>query len=271
MGKGYVLIVSYPRSGSTLLCSLVEELSPIKVYREIFHDQLHVIRQTLGPDADQVLTDPHLPVAERHAEILRNPMGHLARIDAANPDTGFFFKVFGHHLSPDALRQVIAGSNGTIFLRRNLVHSFISNQIAFTRMSWGGDITSSDLIHFDIAKFRWETQVILERQHAARQMADAARIPVVDCWYDEIAEPGLGEGKVLQMMDFLGMARKPAPTWIAPHRRRPTRQDGRRRASDKVSNKDELLATLHALGIPDADDDYARTDVDALLTRLQAR
>jgi hypothetical protein len=270
MGKGYFMIVGYPRSGSTFLCSLVEELSPIKVYREIFHDNFPVIRQTLGPDADHVLR-LDLSEDEQHKDILTNPMAHLARIDAFNPDTGFFFKVFGHHLQPEAIRQVIAGSNGTIFLRRNLVHAFISNQIAFNRMSWGGDITSSDLIHFDIPKFLWETRVILERQRTARQMADAAGIRVVDCWYDEIAEPGLGEGKVLQMMDSLGIARKPAPTWIAPHRRRPTRQDGRRRASDKVSNRQELLATLQDLGIPDADDDYARTDVDALLTRLQAR
>ena len=270
MGKGYFLIVSYPRSGSSFLSALVEELSPIKVYLEIFHDQLSVIRQTLGPDADHVLHHD-TPDSEQHRPIVQEPMPYLARIDAVNADTGFFFKVFWHHLPPNSIRQVVEGSNGAIFLYRNLVHSFISDEIAIKRMSWGGDVTSSDLIVFDKQKFLFLARAILEHQKVARDIAMAANIPIVDCWYDEIAEPGEGEGKVLQMMDHLGMERRADAEQTSPARLRPTRQDGRRLASDKVSNKDELLATLRELGIEHADDDYARIDVDALLTRLQAR
>lgn len=270
MGKGYFFIFGYPRSGSTFLCSLVDELSPIKVYREIFHINFPVIRRALGPDADHVL-HPDTPEAEQHRPIVQEPMPYLARIDAVNAVTGFFFKVFWHHLPPNSIRQVVEGSNGAIFLYRNLVHSFISDEIAIKRMSWGGDVTSSDLIVFDKQKFLFLAQAILEHQKVARDIAMAANIPIVDCWYDEIAEPGEGEGRVLQIMDHLGMDRRSDVGQAPTARLRPTRQDGRRLASDKVSNKDELLATLREMGIEHADDDYARIDVDALLTRLQAR
>lgn len=266
MKTGYIVIIAYARSGSTLLCGLLDTFSDAKVYREIFHYHLATIRQSLGGDADAILGQSEMSDKDQRTAVALNPKAYLDKIGALNVGASFVFKAFNGHLPPKSLKTVIEGSEAVIVLRRNLVHSFISNEIANARQVWGGAETSSDEVTFDAQKFFSYCRGILEFQKTALEIASAASIKTLEICYEDIAEPELGQQNVLSVMDELGISRRPNPQ----PRLIPRRQDARRFASDKVTNKVDLQAALQQLGAESADDGAQPMEMDAVLTKLRA-
>lgn len=265
MKTGYFVIVAYARSGSTLLCGILDAFSDANVYREIFHYHMKTIRQSFGGDADLILEPSDLPEGEQRRLLVIGAPDYLARISELIDQKLFVFKVFNGHLPPKPLQAVIEGSQGVIILRRNLVHAFISNEIAMARQVWGGAETSSDEVVFDAPKFFKESRAILEFQKIASDIANAAEIPVSECNYEDIADPDSGQEKVLTVMEQIKIPRKPdhEPRLI------PKRQDTRRFASDKVSNKEDLLSALKLIDSEQCNDGTVKMDMTAVLEKLR--
>jgi hypothetical protein len=188
-----------------------------------------------------------------------------------NPERGFIFKVFLGQLSGTHLASVVARSRGMILLRRNLVHSHISDEIAKERQLWRGP-TSTYQIQFNRAVFITYCKYVVGFVSASAEVARKSGVPWTECWYDEIADPEFGPQKVRSMMDSLGIEpRSPDthdPRKAASLFHTPERQDHRQLASSKVSNPNELLATLDELGLRSADDAFHRVDFGALHAKL---
>jgi len=240
-------------------------MTDARVYLEIFHYHLTTIRDALGRDANLILEKSDTPEDQQRSALALRPSIYLSRIKTLNRDRNFFFKVFDGHLPPASLETVIAQSRGVLVLSRNLVHSFISNEIATKKQTWGGLDTTGEFVEFDEKRFIQYCRKIIEFQSTAQKIALKQSVPIAKCTYEEISDPQEGQERVLAMADVLGIARKPD----VQLEKIPNRQDTRKLATAKVSNPSELLGCLQKLGIESANDGTQAIDLAKLLDALE--
>ncbi|MCB1342350.1 MAG: hypothetical protein KDK24_15040 [Pseudooceanicola sp.] len=264
-------VIAHARSGSTLLCRKLDERAEGRVYLELFHRNLKTIFNHLA-DSGAAVRDRFAPLdgAELRDHLAAHPMALLHLLSELNGGRDIYFKVFPGHLARPQLQEVLANSAGAILLHRNLLHSFLSNEIAQARQKWTNDDTSKDTVAFDPKRFAGNVRTVLNFYDEMEELLTETGTPRTDILYETIADPDRADAAVTAALEALGVTSAKQP----PPKGRLNRQDSRRLASDKVSNPDEMLALLDAIGLTranDGDTPVAKPVFAAALKALRAR
>lgn len=248
----YIFIGAFARSGSTLLCELLKNFEELHVLYEIFHFRLQTIKNAVPefyPELRRRFDLPDDPEAAR-AALVADP-GHLLDVlQTGYPGKILAFKVFPGHLAPEALPPLLDRARLTLLLTRNLVHAYLSTQIARATQQFALHDTSGHYVAFDPAEFRryaiWVQKHLLRLRDHARQNG----LPLAALDYETLVKADDPTGLVADAL----AAGFPVPLTRRDVPLRTTRQDKRARASEKVSNPEEMLQFLSDNGLEALDD-----------------
>lgn len=240
-----VVLVSYPRSGSNLFLQLLDDVEPLFPMFEIFHPDETVSQKSmrgLWPQGLSWLQAERLPVTMQE---LRQEPTHLIRA-LSQQATGkvIAFKVFPQHLDAPALKVLLA-STAPVFLVRNLLDSWISEQIARSKGIWRDIDTSTIKIEFNPAEFVCRSLAVGRFIRFCLETCSSRNQPWL--WYDytEICDKNaflpvltrdisrlLGQSKTLGIRPVLNKNIK--------------KQDSRTDILDKLTNPDMAVEWLNA-------------------------
>lgn len=236
------MIAAHARSGSTYLCQLIDNIVDINVYLEIFHFKLDIIKTHLDDHYDLVAKELDLPSndKEARAKLVHSNKEYLQVLKRLNPNKAIAFKVFPKHLPSHRLDEVIGGSKFIVVLRRNLLHSYISNTIANKLQNWGGVDTSQEKIYFSTCDFQKHVDVILEFYDSVSAFALKHNKKVMYLDHEKIVSLENPLELILPILDE-GLNCKNKSNWTGIGIKR---QDKRESATDKVINVDEMLAFI---------------------------
>lgn len=260
-------VIAHARSGSTLLCRKLDERADGRVYLELFHRNLKTIFNHLT-DSGAAVRDRFAPLdgPELRDHLASHPMDLLHLLSKLNGGRDIYFKVFPGHLARPQLREVLANSAGVILLHRNLLHSFLSNEIAQARRSWDNGDTSEEVVEFDPKRFAGNVRTVLSFYDEVEDLLAETGTPRTDILYETIADPDRADAAVTKALEAVGVTSAKQP----PPKGKLNRQDTRRLASDKVSNPDEMLAMLDAIGLAEANDGDTPVGKPAFAAALRA-
>lgn len=233
-----IFIAGFPRSGSTFLCSLLRGFDGLRVYQEIFHFDIKVIEDHLFGDFPEI--------ERRYAEagagddirsaLVKNPSTYIAHLEAINPSKSLALKVFPDHLDEKALMSAMGAFDQVVLLRRNLLHSFISLEIAQRSGQWHGAQTKGQKIYFDARYFYRYVNRISTFWGQIKRIADQLKIPVVELDYEALVAL---ENPYDMIAEQLHLQSAPGQTGQITRK-----QDSRRLASDKIYNYSSFIGFL---------------------------
>lgn len=251
MSRTFILI-AHARTGSTFICQKLGDLAEADVYFELFHNDLEQTRRFLGDNADAVW-EKFEPLAGGNLRgyLAAHPLELLDFLDQRITQRDRIFKLFPNHLNSDNVQAVLEQSAGVMMLHRNLLHSFLSHEIAMQTQKWVNDNTSDQKVTFDPKRFAGYIRFITAFYNRVGMILEAKNIPHTDILYEDvITRPDLFEDTLAAALTEVGATLASTRTEGATLRR----QDNRPLASAKVSNPDEMLGFLKALGLETAND-----------------
>lgn len=239
----YIPVFSHPRSGSTFLMQLLSQANNVSEIMEPFHPYANVREANIN----EFLRRQKIAPAN-----LTPGLVDLARVDPAqflnycanaNNREILCVKCFPGHIDENKIEFFIKNAHGAIILKRNLVHSFISDEIATQTNKYTNTNTSDIKILFDSKKFKnWVKQKIIFLQQIEFIINSNKQKAIVVNYEDIIAQNMAGFiSKMLYLGIELGQSFSLNDVWS-------NRQDQRIRATDKVTNPDELTTTLAEMG-----------------------
>lgn len=244
-------IIAHARSGSTLLCNEVKKHASGAVLLEIFHQLPDVIERHLGRFSSDVFATLGVDKTTVRDYVVNNQLEYLEAIQGVTGRDEIIFKIFPFHLPRERIRPVLANAAGVIILRRNLLHSYISNKIASSSGRYVRSSTSKAKVAFDPGDFSTYVRSMYGfRRRAVAYLearGDGVRHRMVD--YESLVDPQMRERAVAEGLAYVGAgvgATEPARPMV--------KQDSRRLASDKVENPQEMTEVLDYLGLAGADD-----------------
>ncbi len=247
MGK-MIFIAAHPRSGSSYFCRLLGDVLGTQVYLEIFHPQHSVIVQHLRGKYPEIAEKLQLPTNElqaRHHLTHRN-REYLLALQQLNPDKTLAFKVFPGHLGKQALEQVLGRSQEIVILRRNLLHSYLSDVIAGRLQKWANADTSAEKVVFSSQNYAAHVDRTLRYYEDVAAFANSNKISLKLIDYEAIIAADNPAGLVARTLDL--------PSPVKDKKQPDTRQDKRSIASEKVINAAEMLDFLESQGLALLDD-----------------
>ena len=246
-----ILIAAHARSGSTFLCRLLKEMPEFQVYLEIFHFHLSVIQQHLHGDYETLKDQLGLSNDESSArtEIVCRCRDYLQLLSDMYPEKHLVFKIFPKHLPHHRLKEVISGSDVIIILRRNLLHSYISNVISHQTNKWEQFDTSNHKITFNERDFMNHVRSVVSFNHEVLQIARGiGKNPhIID--YESIANSEFPPSFINRYMSEILAESLTCGSGFLIKRK----QDRRALATEKVKNKDALEAFLHNANLVELD------------------
>jgi len=257
--KKPVLVVAHARSGSTFLCQLLAAFTGVRSYLELFHADPARLTAFLGPDLAHVRQRLGLDDDPTRMQrgIINRPDLLVDCLASLHPDATVSLKIFPPHLDARQLALLIPRCQGLIMLRRNLLHTYISRNIALATGAWSGIDTSKYAIRFTTEHFERHAAWVARFYAAADSIARSHGIPVTWLDYSALCAAGDPEPVVRHALEAAGVV--DAGTF-RPGQISITRQDERRSALDKVVNPDELKNYATARGLSsllDSDGDGA--------------
>lgn len=247
-----IVIVEHARSGSTYFCRLLSAFKNIESYHEIFHFDLNMIRNYLGKvfieltnyleqiTGKSITRDDLVLFADEYLDFLhRKNLGKIVS-----------FKVFPGHLPLKTLEEIISTSSLVIILRRNLLHSFISNKIAEKIKIYALKDTSYEKILFSPKDFIEHSKTVIYYYKHVQNFTLIHNIPILFFDYEELTalqdplsyikeklEPIFGKLEISDKFEIIV-----------------TKQDKRRFAHEKVINQDEMKSFLRGYNLEHLDD-----------------
>ena len=259
-----VTIISYPRTGSSLLIHQARSL-PLCALLEIFHPDESVGHQHLvnNPYGSRFT---HLANAYSRQDKINNISHFLADLRNDCPEDLLTFKVFPGHLPALALESVIADSSAILVHTRNRLQSFISDCIASRLQKWGGVNTSQDLVGFQqehFCQYLAMTQNFLSKSiiHAIDH-----NVPILFSSFEKLRSYDSPDVQLKHVAEVFSHVTGSHLNPIADSRDLPRKQDTRNLASDKVSNADELRDFLEGINARQLNSN----DTDIPYSRYQA-
>lgn len=246
------IVIAHARTGSTFICQQLGDLADARVYFELFHNDLEQTRRFLGENADPVW-DRFQPLAAGNLRdyLADHPLDLLNFLSERTYPDEQIFKLFPNHLNPDNVRAVLEHSSGVLMLHRNLLHSFLSHEIAMQTQKWVNDNTSDHKVAFDTKRFTGYIRFITGFYARVETILNQAGIAHTDILYEDVlTHPERIETKLALALAGVGATLRTQRPDTAKLRR----QDSRPLASEKVSNPDELLDFLARLGLGSAND-----------------
>ena len=142
-------------------------------------------------------------------------------------------------------------SAGVLILHRNLLHSFLSHEIAMQAQKWVNEDTSDQKVLFEPRRFTGYIRFVTGFYDRIETLLRDRRIPRTDILYEDILKhPEDIENRLSAALSRVGAELRSEPGKTAKLRR----QDRRPMASDKVRNPDEMLSFLRGIGLETAND-----------------
>lgn len=237
-----VTVVSYPRTGSTLLIRHARHCG-ITSLLEIFHPNELVARKHIeGDGAIPALQD--LASDYSRSAVLADFPSFLAKLRGSAISDLLVFKVFPGHLPERELQYLISESEAVVFHTRNRLHSFISNCFAEGLQSWGGNDTSDMLATFDSKEFlKYLHQLDLFLSKAHRMAIEERKMFLFSSYEDFLRcdSPDTQQNLAARLFSSAAGSRlepKSEPSEL------PRKQDLRTDAFSKVANKEALREFL---------------------------
>ncbi len=243
----YIFIGAHARSGSTFLCKLLNQINEIKVYYEIFHFHQSVIEQHLFGDYQEIASQLSLPEdpGKARSELVLRHQEFLEILSRLNKDKPLAFKVFPNHIPDKHLSEIIEKSTMVILLRRNLLHSYISDVISMKTNKWGGVDTSLEKALFSQNDFHRHIKKILISQRKLTRLAEKATKPILTLNYENLIQKPEPLNQIMPMLsEKVGIQLS-----VSIDKLRIQKQDSRKLASEKVSNPSEMLSFLRKVGL----------------------
>lgn len=236
-----IFVAAHPRSGSTFFCGLLHSIPELKVYFEIFHSNIDVIKSHLHGDYEAVNHFFYPSGGELSKQtILSCSEEYLQFLGEHNRDKRLVYKVFPGHLPQKQLNGVVSSSEVIVILHRNLLHSFISDSIATEMQRWASVDTSEKRTYFSPDKFISHVKKVIGFYDQIRELGNDKTIVEVN--YETIiaaASPILEIQKIFETINLkFDVDERMAKNF--------KRQDKRVLAEDKVSNPEELMLFLRA-------------------------
>ncbi|SPH18823.1 Putative glycosyltransferase EpsH [Defluviimonas aquaemixtae] len=164
-------ILAEPRTGSTLLCNLLNLTPGVLCHFELFHEEMIQFRRNTVKEVEAL--------AERNAD----PVGFLRRVYAKADAAGRAAMGFKHfsHLSCDVTEALIRDPDIRLIRlgRSNLLAQFSSERISKATDKWAslkGEATEHVRTHFDPAEFeRWEAYIRRKAREGTEMLAKSGR------------------------------------------------------------------------------------------------
>jgi hypothetical protein len=235
--KKLITVVSHPRSGSSYFVSQANKIQQIRGMMEPFHQDEAIIEnhlQGLYEAVNHRLGNGSLSLREL---VTHSPLNYIEAIQQEISQDYLLFKIFPKHLPDDKLKLLINHSDQVIYLLRNVLHSFISSEIAKQLNRYGGVNTSELKMTFTPKAFIWWINFIVNHYNSAGFSPDDQSSLIhyeqllsydsVPAWFAQQLEAHFGHGFTFTDEGHL-----------------PLKQDLRISACDKVSNPGEMTAWL---------------------------
>lgn len=157
--KKSLLMVSHPRSGSTFLMRSLQNKYNVRALYEIFHTYENIvlqhIEQGLGEVQKKALEDNVLMSYDGVQDFSRKkPILYLDTIKIFLEQEHLLYKIFPGHIKTEKnLEDLVLDSSAIVFLRRNVLHSYISNKVAEKVGTYANVDTSDIKIEFVKSEF----------------------------------------------------------------------------------------------------------------------
>ena len=235
--KKLITVVSHPRSGSSYFISQANKIQQIRGMMEIFHQDEAIIENHLQ-ELYKAVNDRLGNDSRALREVAtHSPLNYIEAIQQEISQDYLLFKIFPTHLPDDKLKLLINHSDQVIYLLRNVLHSFISSQIAKELNRYGGVNTSEIKVTFTPKAFIWWINFIVNHYKSAGFSPDDQSSLIhyeqllsydsVPAWLAQQLEARFDENFTFTHEGYL-----------------PLKQDVRLWACDKVANPDEMTAWL---------------------------
>jgi len=261
-----IFIAAHARSGSTFLCRLMEKIKEVRVYLEIFHYHYDIIDYHLQGDLSVISEKMSLPADKKKArsELVFRYLEFVGLLEQINPGKVIAFKVFPKHLPDKVLADFVRENRFIVLLRRNLLHSYISDVISVKIQEWGTVDTSQEKIEFSPTDFAAHVRGVMNYYRKINLLSEKSRQKLVTLDYETLTT-SIDPVQLISSMlsDCLGFGVETNTGTVEI-----SRQDKRTRASDKVLNVGEMTDYLERFGLSILDDglvnctdtDYARIE-----------
>jgi hypothetical protein len=247
-----ILIAGHARSGTTYVCQLLGCCNGIKPYLEIFHYDVEQIKRYFGSDWLEIQRYMNLPenASESRNIITQRSSEYLHFLNEINPNSIVSFKVFPGHLSLQQIFDAMNEISSVLLIRRNLLQTYISNEISIKLQKWSSIDTSKEKINF-----------------SAKHFVD--HVLSVTSFYQSIIDRSIFLNLPLAIIDYEDLVLSDKPDTIIIDnlhkccgfqtccdltRINITKQDNRKYAVDKVSNPDEMVEFLLGNDLMDLND-----------------
>lgn len=235
-----VTVISYPRSGSTLLLQALDSYN-ITALLEIYHADPLVAIKHLARDQSLQSTTGFIESYSREA-VTKDPVALINAIAQLKPESGaLMFKIFPGHLPARGIAQIIARSDTVLIHTRNRLHSFISDLIATRLHSWTRTRTDTHFVNFHSDSFIFYSRRIHDFLTSVVEMAIDAKTPIAFSNYEKLIKPSDRLSSIHAIAAITLGSEDIAPSSSGPL---PRRQDNRVLASQKTTNPRELLTFL---------------------------
>jgi hypothetical protein len=237
------LLVSHPRSGSTFAADIIATLKNFSCVMEPFHQDEPVvighIKDAFGSNGQAYLANNAQVSGQLntycHSQIERYTDDLLALSSTPN----LLLKFFPGHLSREGFTRLLNKASGVIFLTRNVVHSYISNEIAKSTTVYAGQDTSAIKPRFNQDGFVWWNNYVCDFMQLAKKIVFAHHKPNISLYYEDLLLSENPQDCIVEQLEYFF-----DDLQVTPRPIRVNRQDVRMMATDKVANADEMLHFL---------------------------
>jgi LPS sulfotransferase NodH len=130
------IVLTYPRTGSTLLCNLLDNHPMIRCYGEILHDKENTREKELGDRDDKT------KLKELHNQDIK---AYMASLHYHPTRTIIGYKIMYDHLTPKVTEYLKDTNIKIIHLTRNLLETYVSRQRSIKYKIWHLPIGAKEL------------------------------------------------------------------------------------------------------------------------------
>jgi hypothetical protein len=235
-----VTVISYPRSGSTLLLQALDSYN-ITALLEIYHTNPLVAVKHLARDQSLLSTTDFIESYSRETAT-KDPVALINAIAQIKPESGaLMFKIFPGHLPDQGITQIMSRSDMVLIHTRNRLHSFISDLIATRLGSWTRTRTDTHFVDFQPDSFIFYSRRIHNFLTSVVEMAIDSKTPIAFSSYEKLIKPSDRLSSIHAIAAITLDSKDIAPSTSGSL---PRRQDNRLLASQKTTNPRQLLAFL---------------------------
>jgi len=184
MNKPLITVITISRTGSNYFCDLVEKsFTNIHVSYELFNKNECYIGDFKLYNKFKDNYD-NVPLKELYTKIKDNPLQLLKNISQHCKEESFLFKLFYDHLSLEQTKEIITNSSCIIFLKRDFLDRFVSNEKARNLNEYSCIDTTHKKIFFDKKEYQRKRVYYDTLETKIYDIVKECSIPSIDIHYE---------------------------------------------------------------------------------------